>query len=187
MRGAEPLPQPNITVHGTTFNNVNQFVYLGGIVTDDASVDAEVSVRLRKAWVVFGRPYKRVWSQPRIIVKTKESIFCCTVLATLLYGVETMTLKQTHLKRMDALVHRCLRSILLVKWYRGMTNEEVRKRADTLPIEVVIRRRRLGWLGHFAHMEENRIPRRRTVAQQSPSWYPEAALERCSRWRSGQI
>jgi hypothetical protein len=158
--GAEPLPQPSITVHGTTLNNVSQFVYLGGIVTDDASVDAEVTVRLRKAWVVFGRLYKRVWGQSHIRVKTKLSIFRCTVLATLLYGVETMALKQTHLKRMDALVHRCLRSILRVKWYRGMTNEEVRKRADTLPIEVVIRRRRLGWLGHLARMEENRIPRR---------------------------
>ena len=61
---------------------------------------------------------------------------------------------------MEALVHRYLRSILRVKWYRGMTNEEVRKRADTLPIEMVIRRRRLGWLGHLARMEENRIPRR---------------------------
>ena len=53
---AEPLPQPIITVHGTTLKNVNQFVYLGGIVTDDA----EVTVCLRKAWVVFGRLYKRV-------------------------------------------------------------------------------------------------------------------------------
>ena len=41
--GAEPLPQPNITVHGTTLNNVSQLVYLGGIVTDDASVYAEVT------------------------------------------------------------------------------------------------------------------------------------------------
>ena len=40
-----------------------------------------------------------------------------------------------------------------------ITNEEVRKRAETHPISEIIKQRRWRWIGHVLRMENNENPR----------------------------
>ena len=63
------LPDGNITVSGTTVENVNEFCYLGSIIQDDGSCDKDIRARLGKANGVFGRLTK-IWRDNGLSIHT---------------------------------------------------------------------------------------------------------------------
>ena len=53
---------PAITIEGKRLNAVNNFKYLGSIVSNDTSMDDEITARIAKATAAFGRLVKRLWT-----------------------------------------------------------------------------------------------------------------------------
>ena len=58
----ENYSPPHITVDGATLNPVEDFTYLGSVISIDASTDKDLENRLSKASSSFGRLSKRVWN-----------------------------------------------------------------------------------------------------------------------------
>ena len=75
-------------------------------------------------------------------------------------------------RRLDVFLHKCLRRILKIYWPVKITNEEVRRRAETHPISEIIKQRRWRWIGHVLRMENNENPR---IAL---TWTPEGRRNR---------
>ena len=86
------------------------------------------------------------------------------VLGALLYGVETLTLKRVHSHKLEVFHNRCLRAILGITRARQraerITTVRVRRMIG-MPesLENLITAHRLRWLGHLAHMEDDRLPK----------------------------
>jgi hypothetical protein len=157
---AAPTPQANVVIDGVKLKEVNSFCYLGGILSADGSVDLEISARAKKAWVTFGRLWKRVWSQCDISIATKVALLKATVGATLMYGCETWITLNPHFVKLNAVWCRCLRRLLGIRWQDMVTDVEVLQRAGCVRMETMIRYKRLQWLGHVRRMDDCRLPKR---------------------------
>ena len=70
------------------------------------------------------------------------------VKSVLLYGFEIWKLTKTIIHQMQVLVNRPIRRILKIFWPVQISNQEMWARAKQRPIELEIRQRNWGWLGH---------------------------------------
>ena len=62
---------PATTIGGYELDVVEQFTYLGSTITDNLSLDTEIDKRIGKAATTVGRRASRVWTNPKLTLKTK--------------------------------------------------------------------------------------------------------------------
>lgn len=87
--GQDTPAQPVITINDYELDVIHHFTYLGSTVTDNLSLDAEIDRRIGKAASTLAGLTSRVWTNPKMIVRTKMDVYNARVLSTLLYGSET--------------------------------------------------------------------------------------------------
>ena len=102
-----PAP-PVISIDDYELDVVHQFTYLGSTITDNLSLDAEIDKRIGKAATTLSRLTPRVWTNPKLTVKTKMAVYNACVLSTLLYGREIWTTYARHEKRLNSFHLRSL-------------------------------------------------------------------------------
>ena len=151
--------EPNITVDGTRLEVVDSFVYLGSMISRDATLDAEIHQRIEKASSAFGRLDNRVWSDRGITINTKLSVYEACVLTVLLYASETWTTYCRHIKVLERFHQNCLRRILGIKWDSFTPDTDVLQKAKTSSIEKRIVQSQMRWTGHMVRMEDSRLPK----------------------------
>ena len=94
------------------------------------------------------------------------------VRAVLLYGCESWRMTKGDEAKLDTFQHKCLRRLLKIYWPICMSNEEVRRRANSETISELGRKRRWTWIGHVLCMDNRCLPR---VAL---TWAPEGKRKR---------
>ena len=82
---------PSITAGDVKLPMVDEFCYLGCILTSDAIADEDINSRIAKASAAFVRLRNRLWDEHSRL-DTKISVYVAVVLTILLYGCETWTL-----------------------------------------------------------------------------------------------
>ena len=83
---------PKISVEGEPLKAVETFKYLGSIVSNNNSMDAEIDARLVKANSAYNKLTERLWRKRGIRTGTKICVYKAAVLSSLLYGSEAWTL-----------------------------------------------------------------------------------------------
>ena len=83
-------------MNGQKLKVVDKFTYLGSTLSRAVHIDDEVTARIAKASVAFGRLRANVWERGRIKLDTKLKVYKAVVLPTLLYACETWTVYQRH-------------------------------------------------------------------------------------------
>ena len=156
-QGVADTPQISIGQHN--LSNVKEFTYLGTTVTENVSIDTELSRRMGKASGAMARLNQRVWSNQKLRPATKISVYRACVLSTLLYGSETWVVYARQEKRLNTFHQRNLRRIMGIRWQDKITNSEVLRRAEITSINGLLTQRRMRWLGHVGRMEDGRIPK----------------------------
>ena len=157
--GQDTEALPVITIDNYELDDVCQFTYLGSTITDNLSLDTEIDKRIGKAASTLARLTARVWTSPKLSVKTKMAVYNACVISTLLYGSETWTTYAGQERRLNSFHLRSIRRILGISWQDKVTNADVLSRAG-LPTKYTLpRQRRLRWLGHVRRMEDGRIPK----------------------------
>ena len=169
-----------IQAGGGQVEEVEQFCYLGSVITNDSSCDKEIKTRLGKANTTFGR-LTNIWRNKSLNVKVKVRLYDSLVLSTLKYGAETWSMTAANMKKLEAAHHKWLRRILGITWRDMVTNEEVRKRTGMGKIEDTLRKSRLRWFGHMHRMDTNRLPK------QVLHWTPREGKRRRGRPRKNGI
>ena len=158
-RGNAYIP-PAIFIEGKQLKAVEIFKYLGSIVSNVASHDAEITARIAKATSAFGRLTKRLWNNRNIKVHTKISVYQAAVVTSLLFGCEAWTLKKAHIARLEAFHQASLRRIARIRWFHKVTNYEVLGRCKIGSIQSMLESAILRWTGHVVRMPDDRIPKR---------------------------
>ena len=87
----KPYDEPTITVNGQKLKVVDKFTYLGSTLSRAVHIDDEVTARIAKASVAFGRLRANVCERNGIKLDTKLKVYKAVVLSTLLYACETWT------------------------------------------------------------------------------------------------
>lgn len=82
----------DITIRNETIEIVDEFRYLGCILTRDLSLEREIEDRLAKAATAFNMLRRVVWYRKTISIEAKLRIFRACVIPVLLYASETWSL-----------------------------------------------------------------------------------------------
>ena len=151
---------PAITIEGQQLAAVETFKYLGGTVSNDASLDVEVTARIAKATASYGRLVKRLWTNKGIRLDTKVAVYKAAVLSSLLFGCEIWTLTAKQLRRLEVFHQATLRKIARITWVHKVTNYEVLQRCNIGSLQSMIDSARLRWTGHVIRMSNDRIPKK---------------------------
>ena len=84
--GQDTEAPPVISIDDYELDAVCQFTYLGSTITDNLSLDAEIDKRIGKAASTLTRLTVRVWTSPKLDVKTNMAVYNVCVISTFLYG-----------------------------------------------------------------------------------------------------
>jgi len=148
----------SIKVDDKPLKQVENFVYLGGNMSEDASVEQDVRRRIGLATGVM-QSLNKIWQNRGIAQVTKVKIYETLVLSVLLYNSETWTMKESTKNYVRVFEMGCLRKILGVSRRDHIRNSDIRSTLN-IQMDVVqkIQRRRLKYFGHVVRMEGNRFP-----------------------------
>ena len=72
------------------------------------------------------------------------------------------TSSHTDEKKLETAHHKLQRRLLGITCKDKVRNEEMRKKTALRKLELIIKERRLRWLGHVLRMEDSRIPHQAT-------------------------
>ena len=153
------LPHTNTRINDHMLEEVDQFSYLGSILTSTPTCKKDVENRIRAAHHAYGRLSSRVFNNHALTMATKIMVFRAVVLSTLLYACETWTLYRKDIQSLERFQQRKLRQILKISWESRTSNVEVLKRASITSVEATIIHHRLRWAGHVQRMELPRLPK----------------------------
>uniref|UniRef100_A0A0G4HN64 C2H2-type domain-containing protein n=1 Tax=Chromera velia CCMP2878 TaxID=1169474 RepID=A0A0G4HN64_9ALVE len=151
-------PSP-ISINGQPLQEVQEFRYLGGMISNDGSLDPEINLRIQRAGMVWGRLQGEVWQKGGLIAQTKMHLFRGAVLPALLYRAETWAVQKDQVYRLESWCMARARQILRQPRTERMPDAAIRRVLGLSPIESLIRKARLRWLGHVGRMGKERLPR----------------------------
>ncbi|KAK3885996.1 hypothetical protein Pcinc_009823 [Petrolisthes cinctipes] len=153
------LPNINTTINEHTLEEVDQFSYLGSILTSTPTCKKDVENRIRAAHSAYGRLSCRVFNNHALTMATKIMVFQAIVLSTLLYACETWTLYRSDIQSLERFQQYKLRQILKIPWKSHTTKVAVLNQASVTSVEATIIHHRLRWAGHVQRMESFRLPK----------------------------
>ena len=156
----KPYNEPTITVNGQKLKVVDKFTYLGSTLSRAVHIDDEITARITKASVAFGRLRANVWERNGIKLDTKLKVYKAVVLPTLLYACETWTVYQRHAKRLNHFHLSCLRKLLKIKWQDKIPDTEVLTKAGMQSMHTVLKLAQLRWTGHVIRVPDARLPKK---------------------------
>jgi hypothetical protein len=76
---------------------LEQFPYLGSVISCSGDLTKEVSYRISRASRAFGSLNAAIFQNKTLSVGTKQAVYTTVILPTLLYGAETWTVKASGL------------------------------------------------------------------------------------------
>merc|ERR1711963_1001374 len=116
--------QTQFRVRDSVLEIVNQFIYLGALVTDNGS-RKEILSRMAKAQSALSK-LKIIWNDKNISVSSKIRLLRSLVISIFLYACESWTLDAYLQQRIASFEMRCLRQLLGIDYRQHVTNECVR-------------------------------------------------------------
>jgi hypothetical protein len=135
-------------INGKELEEINEYSYLGSIVTGGGGADEDVTSRIKKPNVAFVQLY-RIWKNKNIRIKNKLKIFNSNVKAVLLYGCETWKVTNSITQKLQFFINRCLRRILNVRWPDVISNIMLWETTGETPVELQIKKQKRKWIGHI--------------------------------------
>jgi len=108
---------------------VDEFVYLGSLITNRNDCSAEMSRRINVASQRM-RMLKTLWSSSELTVKTELDVMVLCVFSRLLYVAGTWTIEVADSRKPLAFETSCYRRILKVCWKDRVSNKIVREKVQ---------------------------------------------------------
>ena len=158
--------EENIVIGNSSYEAVQQFCYLGDMLSAGGGDEASLVTHTRCAWKKF-RLLLPIVSSRTFSLKKKGSFYQACVRPVLLYGSKTWPVKEEDLVRL----HRTEMSMLL--WMSHGTfkdripSKDLLTKFDLLPVRRVVQCNRLRWFGHVVSLVQDRLNWRKTIVMNS--------------------
>lgn len=118
--------------------NVDNFKYLGSIISGDGSFDRDITSRICTASQALGRLHTNVLSLHNIRLCSKFKVYNAVVLTSLLYGCKAWTLYRWYTTQLRQFHTRALRCILVTRYQDRISNLKALERARATGIEAML-------------------------------------------------
>ena len=153
-----PTPSTYETTGWPGFKFCYGFQTFGSFVQNDTNQDKELNRRIGLAAMTFGKLKGMVFTSKKVSLSVKNNVYSAMVLSVPLHGAaESWALSRTQLSRLETLHNSWLRCITrdTVGSLDSISTKDLMEKTHKLPISVMIKVRRLRWLGHAAHRSDN--------------------------------
>ncbi|XP_055634242.1 uncharacterized protein LOC129774517 [Toxorhynchites rutilus septentrionalis] len=152
------LPRP-VTVDGDELEVVDEFVYMGSLITADNNTTKEIQRRIQAGNRAYFALRKTLRSR-RIRRRTKLTVYKTLIRPVVLYGLEIVTLLTEDIRALAVFDRKVLRTIFggvqteSGEWRRRI-NHELQALLGEIPIVHLAKVGRLRWAGHVARMPDD--------------------------------
>ncbi|XP_062706099.1 uncharacterized protein LOC134287678 [Aedes albopictus] len=159
LRSKKIHPRTKCTMYKTLIRPVvEEFVYLGSLLTADNNVSCEIRRRIISGSRAYYGLQKKLRSK-KIHPRTKCTMYKTLIRPVILYGHETWTMLEEDLQALGVFERRVLRTIFggvqeNGVWRRRM-NHELAALYGEPSIQKVAKAGRIRWAGHVARMPDN--------------------------------
>ena len=151
-------PTAPVTVNGEPLEFVQDFTYLGSLISKDNGGQKDIKALLSKARCAFAK-LQNIWKSNKYTTKRKIRLYNSNVKSILLYGSECWRVVKGDMAKIDAFHNGCLRKICRIFWPNKISNVDLYKKTGCNSAVLEIKRRRLKWLGHVMRMPGDSIPK----------------------------
>ena len=136
-----------ITIKDQTLEEVDEFKYLGSMLTTDGSSQTEIRKRIAMGKQAFMKRKSLLTKSFKL--NLKKRIIKTTIWSVMLYGCETWTIKAIDVQKIEAFEMWIWRKMKNIKWQDHITNEEVLRlvEEERSMIKTILLRQRQ-WIGH---------------------------------------
>jgi len=142
----------------------DEFKYLGSLIHNSLTANADVDQRITKATAAFGALRKCFFSNKHITPKDKGIVYTALCLSVLLYGSECWCLTEKLFDKLRGFHHRCVRAMCHVNMHTvikfRLPTANLLYRLNIKSLDYYYNTRLLRWAGHVARMPMNRLPRK---------------------------
>ena len=165
-----PLPALEIAAAGQKYHQVHQFVYLGGLITEDADITRDINRRTKIAWGCFRKFSTELFGRPSApLIRLKALLLKAEAMEALLYGCMTWAPRNAHYRQLRTTHHKLLLRVIgyhgVHGTYRKMSYAKALKKTGSQSVEAIIRQRRLLFAGTLARQSDKLLPKRLLFAE----------------------
>ena len=140
--------QTSIHLGDVPIERVYKYKYLGTWISEKNDQTTEIKTRIEMARNAFVK-MKTVLSSKDLTLELRVRALRCYVFSILQYGLESWTLKQDHINKLQSFEMWCYRRMLKIAWTQKKTNTEVlREMGKECEMVNTIKMRKLQYLGH---------------------------------------
>ena len=143
---------------------VFSFVYLGCTISSDGTDTLDIRNRIDKAGGAFGTLRDCFFKSTNVSQEAKAFIYCCLILAVLLYGAESWCLTESLWRELSCFHHQCIRAMCRLNRKHArehrISSDDLMNRLNIKPIHSYVTKRQLRWAGHVSRMDFGRLPRK---------------------------
>lgn len=138
---------------------VEDFTYLGTVISRNGKISQEISNRIKNANNVYYQICNTVVGKREVDKRVKIHIFKAIYLPTILYGSGSWVLLEKLKSRIVALEMKYLRRVVSRTRRDHIRNSRIREELEVNPLTEMLEKRQLKWFGHVCWMDEDRGPR----------------------------
>ena len=139
--------QDPVRLHQEGIIEVDNFVYMGSVVSKDGGTNEDIKCRMNKARHAFNT-LRTISRSTALSLQNKIRIFNINVKTVLLYGAETWWVTKNNTHKLQTFTNRCFRNILGIRWPEVVSNKQLWDRTKQAPVDIQIQKRKWGWIGH---------------------------------------
>ena len=142
--------RPQIKIDEEELEVVTNFTYLGSNISVENNVQTDISARINKArngYCIL----RNIW---------KSNVYSLNnFISVLLYGCQSCIVNRNDMHTLGVFQTICLRRICNIFWPNKISNEDLYRRTNDLPISCQIQKHRMRWLGHVLKMSPDHRPK----------------------------
>ena len=127
---------------------VEQFEYLGRILSNDGDDSKAVEARIGKAWGAFEKK-KAILTDSRLPVKTKCTVYEDYIFPVVMHANETIVWTKKNLYKMEVFQNHIMRWITGHRLRDKVSIVKLREKTGLQRICESIRKQKLRWFGHM--------------------------------------
>ena len=169
-----------IKVSGKEIEEVENYIYLGKMVTSNGDIMPEIKRRITLGWAAFSKVYDLMRSK-KTSIEIKRRIFNEYILPVMTYGSETWSLNEIATNKLAVAQRKMERIMLGITLKDKKRNTWIRQQTGVTDIITTFRSSKHRWAGHVARFQDNRWTLR--VTEWTPRQWKRTRGRPKIRWR----
>ncbi len=141
---------------------VQEFKYLGSMLSKNFDDSVTIMARIRLARIAFTKLQKAIFGTRRVALESKKIAYESLVLSLLLYGSECWVVSAENMRLLQRFHRKCIRIMCRVTRHHTrkhhISTEELEAKLGIHDIRHYVHSRVLRYLGHVFRMDADRTP-----------------------------